>query len=235
MAVATSASAAEPPFDGTIFIDPDIITSKDPTTFKSVKPAGHGQRRMFDRRVEDFVDVDAWLFDVRFRDGVRTEVQVNPEFGKRAAAKAARYYAVVVGRLPKGLRTRVRSMWIHKGVELYGGGNDNILIHTGQTKEYLRDGILEEALMHEATHTSIDPDYATAPDWVGAQQADPSFISTYARDNPTREDLAESLVPWFAVRFRPGRIDTDLADTIRAAIPNRIAFFDGLGLRPVKR
>ena len=55
-------------------------------------------------------------------------------------------------------------MWIHKGYEGYGGGNDNLLVHTGMTenyKNYLAYGegdpsIVEETLIHEATHTSID-------------------------------------------------------------------------------
>ena len=45
----------DPPFDGTIFLDPDIITSSDPSTFKSLAYAGQAERTMFDRRVDDFI------------------------------------------------------------------------------------------------------------------------------------------------------------------------------------
>src|SRR5262245_32479928 len=44
---------AQPPFSGTIFIDPDIITAQDATAFVSVSDAGQGSRVMFDRRVNN--------------------------------------------------------------------------------------------------------------------------------------------------------------------------------------
>ena len=54
------------------------------------------------------------------------------------------------------------------------------------------------------------------------------FISPYARDYPDREDVAESLVPWFAYRYFPGRVvESELAD-IGGVMPNRLAFFDSL-------
>ncbi len=51
--------STEPPFSGTIFIDPDIITPSDPTTFQSLLAAGQGSRIMFDRRVNGWITVDA--------------------------------------------------------------------------------------------------------------------------------------------------------------------------------
>ena len=116
------------------------------------------------------------------------------------------------------------------GDQPFGGGNDNILIHTGKAAEYLRDGVLEEILMHEAAHTSLDPVHAAADAWLAAQVADGKFISDYARDHPRREDVAESFGPFFAVRHRPERISRDMAETIQATIPNRIEFFDRLEL-----
>jgi hypothetical protein len=68
--------------------------------------------------------------------------------------------------------------------------------------------------------------------WAGfkAQAADPTFISDDARDFPEREDIAESFVPYLAVRYRADRIPESLRMTIEATMPNRIACFDGLGL-----
>ena len=68
--------------------------------------------------------------------------------------------------------------------------------------------------------------HASAPDWLAAQIADGTFISTYARDFPDREDIAESFLPYLAVRYRSERISQALADTILQTIPNRIAYFD---------
>ena len=108
-----NALQGDPPFGGTIFIDPDIIVSSDPTTFQSVKYIGQELRTMFDRRINDWISVNAYLFNAIFDDGISFEIQVNPEFGSADAAL------------------------------------------------------------------------------VEAQTADSGFISTYARDFPDREDIAE--------------------------------------------
>ena len=218
---------AAPPFSGTIFIDPEIITPTDPSTFQGASSAGRGMRWMFDRRVNDWTFVNAYLFNASFDDGLATEIQVNPEFGNNAAASAeALKYGAVIGRLPTALRAEVETVWIHRGTQPFGGGNNNLLIHTGQADLYSSDGILEETLVHEASHTSLDAAHASASGWLAAQTADGEFISTYARDNPDREDIAESFLPYLGARYRADRISASLFDTISQTIPNRIDYFD---------
>ena len=55
---------------------------------------------------------------------------------------------------------------------------------------------------------------------------DKTFISDYARENPHREDIAESYLTYLAIRYRPNRISDSLKMTIESAIPNRIKYFD---------
>lgn len=224
------APVVQPPALGpTIFIDPDILTADDPTTLETVEPAGTGERTMFDRRVDDDVVVEAHLFDVTFDDGLSAEVQVNPEFDAAEALAAAEKYAEIIGRLPTALRDDVATVWIHAGTELFGGGNDNILIHTGQADDYEADGFLEEALLHQAAHTSLDAAHATAPAWLAAQELDNRFISQPAEDDPIGEDLAETMVPYIALRYQSDGITDFLAATIAQAIPARIEYLDAQG------
>ena len=75
--ILTFSYASEPPFDGTIFIDPDIITSEDPTSYQSLSYTGTGERTMYDRR-SGWVNLEPFLFDANFSDLV--EIQVN-QFG----------------------------------------------------------------------------------------------------------------------------------------------------------
>ena len=124
------------------------------------------------------------------------------------------------------LRKDIQTSWIHKGINPYGGGNNNILIHTGQTKEYERDGILEETLIHEASHTSLDSYHAKNYAWQEAQRKDNHFISGYAEENPMREDIAESFLAYIAANHRSDRISPELKLTILNTIPNRIKYFD---------
>ena len=216
-----------PPYSGTIFIDPDVITESDPSAFKSLEDAGRGYRTMYDRRPEDWVYLNAFLFTASFSDGADVEIQVNPEFSDVASARAeAQRYAPVIGRLPSYLRADVRTVWIHRGINPFGGGNNNLLIHTGQAEDYVSEGILEETLVHEACHTSLDAAHASSSGWLAAQAADNEFISTYARENPSREDVAESFLPYYAYRYRRHRIDSSAAEVISRTIPHRIAYFD---------
>ena len=218
-------SVAVPPFWGTIFLDPDILTESDPTTFETIDAAGQGQRQMYDRRF-GWIQNNPFLFDAAYSDGLAIEVQVNSEFGSAELAKVeAAKYAVVIGRLPKALRRDVETVWIHKGEEPFGGGNNNLLIHVGQAALYVADGILEETLVHEAAHTSLDGDHAAAEGWLSAQSTDNEFISNYAQDNPEREDIAESFLPFLAVVDKPETISTALAETIQATISDRICIF----------
>ena len=216
-----------PPFGGTIFIDPDIITEEDPTTFVSLSYAGTGSRLMYDRR-SGWITSEPFLFPAEYDDGLSIEIQVNPEFGSWENAQIyALKYAEVIGRLTTQLRKDVQTSWIHKGDEPFGGGNNNLLIHTDWSeKNYEDQGILEETLVHEAAHTSLDSYHAESGGWLDAQIADCEFISEYARDNPIREDVAESYLPYLAVKYRPDRISPALKKTIESAIPNRIKYFD---------
>jgi hypothetical protein len=223
----SSNNFVDPPFSGTIFLDPDIITESDPTAFKNATFTGMGMRTMFDRRTNSFNNVNAYLFNVFFDDGFNVEAQVNPEFGSSQSAMVEVVkYAPVIGRIPHILRKDVQTLWIHKGLNPFGGGNNNLLIHTEQGVDYINNGILEETFVHEAAHTSLDAAHAAASGWITAQNNDPTFISTYARDNPTREDIAESYLPYLAVKHRSNRISASLKNTIMQTIPNRINYFD---------
>ncbi len=224
-----------PPFHGTIFVNENILTSEDATTYVGLTDGGKGTRKMFDRRLNRFAEFDAWIFHASFDDDLKIEVQANPEMDVETARREAEYYLKVVGQLPHALRANVQTMWLHSGKQLFGGGNQNLLIHTEQGQEYARQGILEETLMHEAAHTSLDPLHATNDRWRKAQALDNKFISQYAKDNPDREDVAESYLLIFAVEFVPERIPASLRDTILQTIPNRIEYFRkvGMDLRPV--
>ena len=226
-----------PPYNGTIFLESKILTEEDPSSFVAISDSGTGRRRMFDRRANDWVDVDAWLFPAEFDDGQTIEVQVNPEFEKEAARNEAEFYARVIGRLPRCLRDHVKTVWIHAGKRLFGGGNRNLLIHTEQGKEYLKDGILEETLCHEASHTSLDGIHARSDRWRTAQSLDNAFISKYAKENPEREDVAETFLLYLALTHRRDRISEELATTVSTTVPNRLKYFEGIDwdLYPMKK
>lgn len=222
-------SRVPPPFSGTIFVEPDIIRDLDSTTVSSVEPMGRGIRSMYDRRPDRRVELDAWLFRASFRGGGVTEIQVNPEFDSLTAATLAEDYAVAMGRMPRVLSLGVDTLVVHDGRYPWGGARGTVIIHALQGLEYAALGIVEETLVHEAVHAALDRDHRDAPGWLDAQASDPTFISTYARDNPTREDLAETFPMWIAYRFRRDRMPEAVLELIGAAIPGRIQYLDAQG------
>ena len=226
-ATPTVLSTSTPPYKGTLFIrnSSEIITESDPTLFDTLTKISDNSRKVFDRR-NGWITVTPFLFEATFTDGQSIEVQVNPEFESvRIAREIALIYLGPIGKLPAILRQDVETIWLHKGKEPFGGGNNNLLIHHEKGLEYITEGILEEAFLHEASHTSLDS-YHYNNSWEAAQKADGNFISTYARDYPTREDVAESFPMYYALRYKPSRISDSLRDTIINTIPNRVIYFD---------
>lgn len=218
-----------PPYAGTAYIDADAIMASDPSSFVDLTYTGRGVRTMFDRRTNSYNQVNALLFDARFGISKHIEVQVNPEFTQAVAEQHARFYAHAVGQLPAFLFRDLDTMWIHDGNELFGGSNRNILIHVQQGQYIAMYGWLEEVLLHEASHTSLDSYHASAPRWLEARAADRGAISDYARDNPMREDVAETVPAWFMARFRASRLDAAMVATIEQTVPNRLRYLDCLG------
>ena len=219
-----------PPFSGTVWLDNDIIKATDPTTYRGVTYKGRGVRTMYDRRFGgSWIKNNAYLFSAVFRKGKAkriTEVQVNSEFKSMSAAKMQVVkYMRALGRIPYMLLKDADTVWIHNGVEGFGGGNRNYLIYAEEGDNLIRSGFLEEVFVHEGGHTSLDPHYYDSK-WECAQEADVNFISTYAKDHPYREDHAESFLMWMALRYRPERISKDVQDKIKKAIPNRLQYYD---------
>lgn len=217
-----------PPYHGTVFITPNILGPEDPTSLQDVTYIGRRPRVIYDRRPDAWITVNAFLFRVRYED-TELEFQVNPEFGSREAARMqVDTYAAALGRLPAVFLSRAQKVQINDGYELFGGNwhDRSFLIHAGQGREYIRDGYLEEMFIHEGAHVSLDGAHANSAGWLAAQIEDGVFISSYARDYPDREDIAESILPYFALRYRPDRLTDHDRAAIVAAMPNRLAYFD---------
>ena len=225
-----------PPYGGTIFITGNLITDKDPSTYNYQDYKGTDKRTMFDRRNGGkWLDIDAHIFDTYYFDDHYIEVQVNAEFSENEAEEQAQKYSWLIGQLPKVLKKDVNTVWIHKGLYPWGGGNNNLLFHVGQTQEYEnmdtiiggRGSIVEETLIHEAAHTSIDNYFYGTAKWAQAVNNDRyKYVSTYAKDFPNREDIAEMFPLYIAVRYFPDRISEDVKDKFLSTSLSRVRLFD---------
>ncbi len=224
----------QPLYSGTLFVSPDILDDSDPSLFVSLEKISDEQRRMFDRRNGmnesygggKWIETVPFLFIAYFSDGQEIELQVNKEFENAyAAQEVALPYLNAIGKLPLLFRKDVETIWLHKGTKGFGGGNNNLLIHHGRGLEYMQDGLLEEAFLHEASHTSLDREHASSKGWLAAVQADGgNFISDYAKEYPQGEDIAETFPICFAVQYKPERLKKSDIEKIKKSIPNRLAY-----------
>ena len=223
-----------PPWGGTIFITGNIITKNDPSTYLSQEYKGISYRNMFDRRKAIFSNTEAHIFNTYYSDNHYIEVQVNSEFSFEEAELESYKYAWLIGQLPKVLKRDIETVWIHKGIYDWGGGNNNILIHTGQTSKfenYKTGNIVEETLIHEAAHTSIDAYYYGTSEWNEQVKNDGyKYVSTYAQEFPKREDIAEMFPLYIAVRYFPDRISEDVKNKFLSTSINRVKYFDSQDL-----
>jgi hypothetical protein len=217
----------------------DIINKKDPTSFQRLTLEEEGKKINFwDRRNETSSgfpksDFNAYIFKASYEKSHNIFIRVNSEFKSiKKAEKEALKYAKAYGQLPNFIKSHIRTLTIHKGNYDMGGGNNDILIHTGYSPiKGQEQGFLEELFLHEGSH-NLDVNWGGPIDtnigskWRVAQKADKNFISKYAKDNPYREDLPETVLWWIAVKYKADKISKSNYNKILENIPNRIKYLD---------
>lgn len=233
--MASTAWATTPPFDSTADTVFDIIRADDPSSFVCLSYEGREIRQMWDKRKDNEFDLNVFLFRAYFGDGPAIDIIVNPEFETREAAEAeARRYTTGLGQLPMVLRQGIRQFGIHDGDPTYSAGPGKIFVYAGRTTQRIAENHLEESLLHEAVHASLDARYGKSPEWKAAQQQDGAFATQYGEQFPDREDLAETTLFAYAFLHHPNRFPpVDSAD-VRAAVPARLAFLSGVLSAPVE-
>ncbi len=223
---------AEPPFGGTVYVEADVITDNDPSTFRNVAYTDLVEDTHWDHRLEDTEDegentTDYHRFTAMFRTGNNMQIDVNSEFGSAAKAeKVARIYAYIVGQMPALMRANMRQLVIHKtGDDWSANAEGHMTIHHGNYAGEKADGALEESMFHEGGHTTIDALVEGTWAWKRAVRADGEYISTYAKDSDGSEDVAESFLMYYAWAMRPDRLDPEDLELIEAVMPNRLKYF----------
>ena len=228
----------DPPFAGTLWELPDLISSSDYTVYSTSIYEGIETRLFYDNAILDFINYPAHIFKINFGDGLSVDFEIYSEFSEQEAISIEQKYAPIVGQLGKELRKDIKSIEFLKGdgVASAQRSNDlsyaNITFHIdwlNNTVETRPDGDkTEELLIHESTHLSIDPYVYNQQGWIDAVNLDNNYISTYAKENPDTEDVAENFQAYIAVKYFPERISNSLRDTILSVCLNRFKYFDSL-------
>jgi uncharacterized protein YoxC len=231
---------SDPPFAGTMWDLPDLIKSSDYTVYSSSTYQGILDRLFYDKSIPDFITYPAHVYKVNFGDDLSVDFEIYSEFTQEEASNLEQKYAPLMGQLGKELRKNIKSIEFLKGEEVASAqrSNDlsyaNITFHSdwlNNTVETRPDGDrTEELFIHEAAHLSIDPYVYGQQGWTDAVNLDGNYLSTYAKDNPDSEDIAETFQAYIAVKYFPERITSSLRDTILSICLNRFKYFDSLNL-----
>lgn len=217
------------PFDSTADTVFDIVQTQDPSKFVCLSYQGRALRQMWDKRLDNEFDYEVFLFEAHFTDSPPFSIIVNPEFETKSTAEIeVRRYTRELGQLPLTFRHGIRQFGIHKGTPTYSGGPGKIFVYADKTTQRIAENHLEESLLHEAIHATLDAEFARSPEWSAAQQSDGEFITDYAKRHPNREDLAESALFSYGLIVFPGRIPPVDSAVIEQTIPARLAFFSDL-------
>jgi len=230
----------DPPFGGTMWDLPDLITSYDYTIYSTSSYQGIETRLFYDKSIPDFINYPAHVYKVNFGDDLSIDFEIYTEFTQEEAGNIEQKYAPLIGQLGKDLRRNIKSFEFLKGEEVASAQRSddlnyaNITFHTDwliNIVETRPDGDkTEELLIHESAHLSIDPYVYGQQGWTDAVNLDGNFLSTYAKDNPDSEDVAETFQAYIAVKYFPDRISNSLRDTILSVCLNRFKYFDSLNL-----
>ena len=182
------------------------------------------------------------LFSARYSDGKTIQVCVNREHFPvyTDAHRWSELFSDMLGRMPQALRKCLDVLEVHD-TGGFGAANQTgtrTRIHADASywdedqdadRGWHARSYVEEIVVHELGHTcerTVYGDPGTVSKWREAVRADGAFISDYAELHPLREDMAESVLSWLAVRYRWERVDQEYIDTVHNTIPNRLAWFD---------
>ena len=223
------------PYYQFISFSKNIVTEEDPSTFQGLVYQGAYPRVLPNNRSSiSSTSVSAFVFAAAY-ENKNINFIINPEFGdQKSAEQVAISYANVVGRLPLFLRDGIYEVYVNQGFEPLFGKDNALIIYSELAENLNTGGILEEVLIRESVHASLDSEIGESSEWHSAMIEDGKAISQLATDR-SNEDVAESVLAYLGTRYRANRISASVEQTIMNTIPNRIDYFDfqGFVMHPI--
>ena len=223
---------------GSEWKDGDIINKKDPSNFINLSflekknVMGYDVRTLTNKYTKDGwgrSSFTVFVFNATFENSKDILINVNDEFKTdKKAKKQAIKWAKIYGQMPNFLKKNVKEITIHKGKAGWAGGQGTIVIHTdyltNENKKYA-----EELMFHELTHASLDWWWGGSVNekkWLNAVSTDKYYISEYAWELPGNEDLAETVLWWYASRCKVDRISKKNNEKVNKFLTNRFKYLD---------
>ncbi len=224
------AKADKPPFEGSIFIEPDIIKKSDTSMYLGLNFQRVVSKNFYDDRAREALPAEFFRFAATYKNSKPVTFDINMEvWDVTIATGIADGYGRILGQLPLVLRTNVKHVVVHEtGEGWFANADGLVIIQNGDFALNKRQGVLEELFFHESVHTSLDRKIERMRGWQQAQKSDPAFITDYAEWSPIYEDVAETFLIHYALVMRPERVSRRTLRKINKSIPNRLRFLGTL-------
>lgn len=213
---------------GLSYLIPNLINDSDPSMFENVSFIGMTEQDMWDPKVLKKKKRNTYHFKSFYSNGHTMDVYVSDHIkSKDSAQHEAQKYSLIYGRL----HTLLIKETIYLHLQNFDGNlsanpkKHGVNIFLNRAEKHIKNDCLEEILMHEACHAAIDYKHKNLTEWKAAQLQDHIFINKYGFDNPEREDLATTIIAWYAVDKVPNRIPKEMLKEIKDAIPSRLNYF----------
>ena len=224
----------------------NVFTKKSPTTFKKITFKEENSYSGI-AKAETFAEVKknnkktfrSFTFTAEYEDNMTIEIFIEYHKGAKNFERAeylASYYANMFGQMPHFLKVYTDKMYVHKDI----GKDDGVWWATGSKREFHinRSRCFDNSafvysrcavtMMHELAHILQQLTGIISPGkWNKARKLDKNYCSDYAKTN-SREDFAESVMCWVAVRHKPNTLKKEDIKKIKEYLANRFKFFDEL-------
>lgn len=224
-----SLASAAPLFPNSVVSnDIDFIRSDDPSQFASLSYLGQQRKEMPSKFSDELFDNNTYVFEASFTDGKKIGIWCSSAFGSRNSAQVyADKLTPRLGKLPKIQRDMLDHVCIHSGNETAHAETQGhfFILYSQNMDQRINTNDLEETVFHESVHASIQDSYENSSQWRNAQAADSAYITDYAQNYPSLEDMPETALFCYAMLKYPDRLPQYVKDWINSNIPNKLAFF----------
>jgi len=232
-----------------------IFSKKSPTTFKKLtfnKEKNIGQIIKRVKRNSDWSKKKtfrSFSFEAEFEDNITVEIFVEYEKDKKdfkKAEKEALFFSHMYGQMPHFLKDYNKKIYVHNdneyddGLGLWWVSYQKREFHINAPRVNLKPSGDQRCgedtdryshctvvMVHELAHIIQQLTGVISPSkWSKARKLDKKkYASEYSKQN-SKEDFAESLTAWIAVRHKSDRISESDLKKFNEFIPNRLKLFD---------
>lgn len=228
-----------------------LIIASDPTIFSGL--IYHGLQDVHEHRYITVGPTDmyqAHVYTLQMTNGLEMPLTVDAFFSESRVYEFAHRYGRVIGQMPIQFIERLVSFSVITS-------QPGKVCHSSRTKQWcverrdeLFHGVVEELMLHTLSHNFLDwndPNRAVhnifdasiihehegtlnRKEWEQAASQDNFYLTKYAETHQGVEDIAESIMGYLAVKWRPERFDPIFIEYLKQNMANRFTLLDPINL-----